>query len=218
MTIKNATLLSRRSFLEFVLSTIPACALPGGALAGAWPSDELERDVAEPWVLALSYGTELWDPSDADGALRVPSLREWISDSYPGLAERGGVGEREAMQEYLVNEGFCDEDEDLREALKGLRKRLDTGLDSDLGDFEQWLETECKSAAWTTWTGLPEEVQNKVGLSLVEGDHPGSSCTYIRWGGTLPELNDALLQAGVNIHVIDEDKPDELLFPGDPKY
>jgi len=61
-----------------------------------WPAQDEGRDVAAPWVLALDGNGTLWDPSQ-DSSLRVPKLRDYLADRYPGLASAGGVEEQEAL-------------------------------------------------------------------------------------------------------------------------
>lgn len=199
--------LSRRGFLGVVLGTLPAAALPGGALARLWPESELDREVNEPWVLALDHET-LWDPAD-DEPIRVPSLRVFIEEQY---------GEEELM-DYIANELDMDEeDPGFEDALEALDDRLDLGLDTNGVEFENWYGNQLKGEAWTTWLDLPEEVRERFDIHLVEGDQPGSDTTYVRYAGKLEDLNQQLAAAGLNIVVIEQSPSCDLLFPGDPGY
>ena len=204
MTENSPASLSRRSFLQIVLGTLPAAALPGGTVAALWPAAELEREVAEPWVLALD-DTVLWDPA-YDGALRVPTLGEILG------------GDAELADYVLTNYDLDEECEGWEEAVAEVEARLDEAPYEGTADFENWYGQEQKEAAWTAWDQLPEEVRRGFPVHLVEGDCPGSDCTYIRYAGELDDLNRDLVAAGLNIVVIEQSRSYDLLFPGDPDY
>ena len=217
MTENSPASLSRRSFLQIVLGTLPAAALPGGAVAALWPAAELEREVCEPWVLALD-GTVLWDPA-YDWALRVPTMRELIAEDYPEILTARGKQQELVLADYVREvQEICEEDDQWDACLAEVIANLEEGPDYGTADFENWYSQEQKGAAWTAWDQLPEEVREGFLVHLVEGDHPGSDFTYIRYAGELDDLNRDLVAAGLNIVVIAKSRPDDVLFPGHPDY
>ncbi|MFT5732536.1 MAG: hypothetical protein ACJA2W_001416 [Planctomycetota bacterium] len=211
--------LSRRTFLQVALATLPAAALPGGELDWLWPESELDREVDDPWVLALD-GEVLWDPAFDVGPRRVPTLRVYLDDRYPGIATAQGSELDALMKQYVAREMGLDEDsgEAWLDALDDLSFTLDKGLDTCSSEFENWIEGESNGEAWTTWMELPEKVREGFDIHLVEGDCPGYNRTYIRYTGCVDALNDDLAAAGLNIVVIDEEPSSGLLFPGAPGY
>jgi len=209
--------LTRRTFLGVVLGALPAAALPGGALAALWPESELDREVDEPWLLALDHET-LWDPA-GDGAARVPSLRSIIADTHPAILTASGRELDAVIEEYVLDSGYIDEDDDgLHAYVVQQRESLDLGIDRDSADFENWYGQQLNQEAWTTWMQLPEDVRDRLNVHLVEGDQPGSNLTYIRYAGKLDDLNRDLIAAGLNIVVIEQEPCYDLLSPGDPGY
>lgn len=204
--------LSRRTFLKVALGSLPAAAFVPGPLSLLWPKTELTRPVAEPWILAL-HGGMLWDPDD-EYDLRVPTLRDWL-----GVPDTPGPEQDAFLDELILEREGLDskeEPEEWQSCRDQLVAALDNGLDES--DFQDWYESNIKDDAWTTWRELPKEVQARFPIYIVEGEYPGSSFSYLKYDGEIDDLNRGLAAAGINIHVIEQERATELLYPGDPDY
>jgi len=140
--------ISRRDFLKIVFSTVPAAVVAANPIVAlAWPEEEKQRPVAEPYVLELEYG-------------------------------------------YIVDPEFDYGD-------------LPEDLDFDsLGDYQAAQYTPY-GAGIEIFEHFGWDKSRRIGLGLVEGDHPGSSFVGVAFSGEIEELNAALAAAGLNLIVKD---------------
>ena len=143
------TCISRRDFLKIVFSTVPAAAIAAHpVIALAWPEEEKQRPVAEPYVLELEYGY-LVDPNfdydDVSADVDIDSLSDYQAAQYTPY---------------------------------------NTGI--EIFEYFSWDESR------------------RLGLGLVEGDHPGSSFVGVAFNGEIGELNAALAAVGLNLIVREE--------------
>lgn len=199
---EDHTDLSRRSFLGIALGTLPAAALPGGALAALWPADERDRDVDAPYLL-LKDGRAIWDPAGEVHCVE-PTLRELLAVSWDCRID-SAVGDEldEVLAEYVIDHEDLDPEEDgprIEASVARHRERIDEPADLGVWShaYDAWLDVEGNRAAHSTWELFPEDKLDDAGLYFVEGSCPGSSFTSVCFDGTVDELNEALVRVGLN--------------------
>jgi hypothetical protein len=144
--ITMTTNISRRDFLKIVFCTVPAVALAAYPIVAlAWPEEEKQRPVAEPFILELE-----------DGYLVDP---DYDYDDVPDDVDIESLGPYQAAQYTPYAPGITI--------------------------FERfgWKDAQ------------------RLGLHLIEGDHPGSSFTGVEFVGDVDELNAALAAVGLNLMV-----------------
>lgn len=210
--------LTRRSFLGIALGTMPLAATTGGLFAFLWPRRAKKRPVAEPYLLCFDDG-RVWDPHQELYCVR-PTLREVLEVAWDrSIGYLDGEELEECLRaSFLERNGDLDPEEDAEEFeaafaefLAELLPGIDDPLPEDGWTFEhdQWLDGATNTSAHDTWELFPPEILDETGLVLVEGACPGSNFYGVRYDGTVEELNDALVRAGVNI-VVEERSMTEL--------
>lgn len=210
--------LTRRSFLGIALGTMPLAATTGGLFAFLWPRRAKKRPVAEPYLLCFDDG-RVWDPDQELYCVR-PTLREVLEVAWDrSIGYLDGEELEECLRaSFLERNGDLDPEEDAEEfeaAFAEFLADVIPGIDDPLPEdgwtfeYDQWLDGATNTSAHDTWDLFPPEILDETGLVLVEGACPGSNFYGVRYDGTVEELNDALVRAGVNI-VVEERSMTEL--------
>ena len=189
---------------------MPLAATTGGLFAFLWPRRAKKRPVAEPYLLYFDDG-RVWDPDQELYCVR-PTLREVLEVAWDrSIGYLDGEELEECLRvSFLERNGDLDPEEDAEEFeaafaefLADVIPGIDEPLPEDRWTFEydQWLDGATNTSTHDTWDLFPHEILDETGLVLVEGACPGSNFYGVRYDGTVEELNDALVRAGVNIVV-----------------
>ena len=187
--------ISRRDFLKVIFTTTSAAAVSG--VLPHWPAAELNRPVREPVVFA--------DDGDGDGYL-IDSSMEYYDFSLP------------TFREHLDLEGLGPKQ--LKTRLKQEEWRFEH-LISDSGNWnidevQEWLDSDVEVDDLSIREGMtyspygppiefydhmPYADSEKIGLALIEGDHPGSSFAGVQLLNTPEDANRELQKLGINVIV-----------------
>jgi hypothetical protein len=195
--------LTRRNFLQVVLSTMPVVAF-SGPLSSIWPSEKRSKPVAKPYLMNIEYGY-LTDPSWEYDEAKLPGIRENRYDGL-GLEERlqfflNWVGEEEDI-EAITGRPVAEWSEADAEVLEDkFADRLDGPEDPEYFTMEDSLRYGPHRAGADLLEALGEEEAYQLGLVLVEGDRPGSSFCGVHFDGDVDDLNHALAKEGLNMVV-----------------
>jgi hypothetical protein len=194
----TAPRIDRRNFLTIVFGTASLAML---RRADAAQLEKLaSRPVHAPYRLALE-GSYIVDPEFDAGDVELPTRRE--HHGYDALT-------REEQICFLAEHGFGDEDDEgeYEWSLADAEAWLDEPVDpEEIGDYA--------FAANSSWSPYAQGVEifeklgrseaKRLGVRIVEGDHPGSSFVGVAFKGdaqALRALNDELERIGLNL-VID---------------
>jgi hypothetical protein len=198
---------TRRDFLKIAFGTISVAAI-SGPMAAIWPAGERNRQVVEPWRVVVEHGY-LCDPDwSPDG---WPTCREhWDYDSLSHddraeqLLQYAGYDAQLLDDEYGIEvpDGGWD-DNSLAELEAALGGSLDGPVSSDRLSFHEHLWLGPYAVGAHLLGELPAEECDRLGLWLVEGEHPGSDFCGVRFDGDVMELNAALASHGINVVIGD---------------
>ncbi len=197
--------INRRDFLKIVFGTISSAAL----ISPVWPVEAQDRPVAEPLRLALDVGGYIYDPELDWGP--IPTWREWLNDQHD-LNQMDKVDQydfvRDEMQDeiYIASKG--EDVDDPESACKLSDFEIELWLDEhmDVEDLSDWQVASLSPyAPGVDIFGIMEkETLARLGVGIVEGDHPGSSFVGAQFTGDLEEQNEELMRSGLNLVVTPE--------------
>ena len=211
--------MNRRSFLTIAAGAGGSFLIPA-AIAGRI------RDVcigaSEPLILAPdrfslelyaqeSFGRYLLHLGNPEDEVEYPTLREFMEG-------RGfDPDDDKSLRDYLIDWRSYDEDEneELKDAIKGLKSELDAPIDDHERDsWDEWegeLREGTLPQAYHYLADLPLDDGRQFGgfdlgcLSFIEGDHPGSNLTYVEAdslaaiAGLQHRLNELKTGARINV-------------------
>jgi hypothetical protein len=190
-----STEINRRDFLKVIFSTASTAAMSG--LLPLWPKNALSRPIAEPVILEIgSDGYLIMKDFDWGGALaELPTFREQhqLENLSPkNLKER--LNAEIGLIEHIVSD---PEDWSLEEVEDWLNSSVEL---EDLGLWEAMSYTEYGPAI-DIWESVGWDRSEELGLTLIEGDHPGSDFAGVQFFGDPTELNRELQREGLNLIV-----------------
>lgn len=209
MSDKQNPGISRRDFLKIIFGSVPAAALVG-TLPVPWPAEAMERPVAEPYRLALQYGYIIDPNFDYEGVV-MPTHGERLLDHH-GFVWKREASARAALAElHMSRDAYVPVLEEIEDI-----ENLDDTHDAEI---ERWLAEKLDFEELSPFEGAEMSeyapgieiyqrmalgLSRRLGLHLVQGDHPGSDFTGVRFSGELAELNMALAREGLNMVVEQE--------------
>jgi len=199
--------INRRDFLKIVLTTVSTAAL-SGPLALVWPTEKKGRPVADPWVVDREY-CYLMDPDWTEEDW--PSFRElWyyndlsLKEKVQTLIDHFGYDQQSLADEFeIVKPSGGWSYQELAEIETILGDVLDEPADPENLSFHQLLTYGPQRAGNVILDNLPASDCDRLGIYLVEGEHPGSDFCAVRYEGALDDLNLALARNGLNTVVRD---------------
>ena len=199
--------INRRDFLKIALTTVSAAAL-SGPLAFVWPIEKKSRPIANPWIVDREYGYLMdsdWSEKD------WPSFRElWcyddlsVEDQADTLIDHFGYDGQTLADEFeIVKPTGGWSYRELVDIELMLGDVLDEPADPENLSFYQLLTHGPQRAGKVILDQLPVSDCDRLGIYLVEGEHPGSDFCAVCCKGELDDLNLALARNGLNIIVRD---------------
>jgi hypothetical protein len=189
---------TRRDFLHVLFKTVPSLSLVGPALFDLWPKEAAEREVAAPFELVLDSSGYVIDPDCDVDHTSLPTLRELLEGRYDF------AGASRARQDEILCEHYGydpENEEETRAELEGDRERLDDRVDPEEISPYELAQLGEQSQGIEIYEALLGEGHEDLGLHLVEGDHPGSHFTGVRFVGDVDRLNCELARRGLNLVV-----------------
>jgi len=192
---------TRRDFLHVLFKTVPSLSLVGPALLDLWPEEAAQREVAAPFELVLDSGGYVIDPDCDVDHTSLPTLRELLERRYDF------AGASRARQDEIFSEHFeldPEDEEETTSTLAWARGRLDEWVEAEELSPYELAQLGEQSQGIEIYEALLGEGHEDLGLHLVEGDHPGSHFTGVRFVGDLERLNRELARRGLNLVVLRE--------------
>jgi hypothetical protein len=187
----NTTEFDRREFLKIVFGTLAATAVSGSAHASPILDD---IPVSEPYRLELE-GEYFFDPLHDWGQIVLPTWREKLAENYAfstlTVDQQDGV-----ICEALGVENFAE------------HPSFDRGdwLGSQI-DIEN-LSLREAAMIGPYWPGieifefLGWDEASRLGVEIIEGDHPGSTFMAAQFVGDVKVLNGEIANLGMNLVVL----------------
>lgn len=182
---------NRREFLKVVFASASVVAVSGASTL--WPSNALSRPVFDPVYLEIDDSGYIVDTGFDYCNQNVPTYRQ--HHSLEGLGKdqlKAELCEIFDEIEHLVSDPenwSVDEVDDW----------LDTHMDiDDMGTWEGMKFTHYGPAI-QIYEQMGREDAFRLGLELIDGDHPGSDFVGIAFHGDVAELNRELEQLGMNL-------------------
>ena len=184
---------NRRNFLKLIFTTTPAAAVSG--LVPYWPAEALSRPLMEPVKFTDDGYGYLIDPTMQYYDMAYPTFREWLG--LEGLTPRQ-LKKQLKMEEWRFEHLISDSgDWDMTE--------IQAWLDSDLEPEDMGLLEGMSYTPYGPPIEFYEQISGEdsesIGLTLVEGDHPGSSFAGVQLFNTPRDANRALQRLGINVVV-----------------
>jgi len=185
--------ISRRDFLKVIFTTTSAAAVSG--VLPHWPLEALNRPVMEPVEFADDGYGYLIDSKMEYYDFGLPTFREFLDLEGLGPKQlKTRLKEEEWRFEHLIS---------------------DSG-NWNIDEIQEWLDSDVEVDDMSLWEGMaytpygpPIEFYDqmsyadseKIGLSLIEGDHPGSSFAGVQLLNTPEDANRELQKLGINVIV-----------------
>ena len=156
----------------------------------------MSRPVSDPVYLNIDGSGYIVDPGFDYCDLDVPTYREYHS---------------------LVNFGKAELKAELQEIFFEIEHLVSDPENWSVDEIEEWLDTPMDITDMGTWEGMKythygpaiqiyEQMERqdvlRLGLELIDGDHPGSDFVGIAYHGDVAELNSQLEQLGMNLIVV----------------
>jgi hypothetical protein len=186
-----STEISRRDFLKIVFASTSAVAVSGAS--ALWPLDALPRPVAEPVYLEIDGSGYIVDPRFDYCDLDVPTYREY--HSLVGFRKDELKGE---LQDIFDKIEHLVSDPD-NWSIDEVEEWLDASMDiADMGTWEGMRYTHYGPAI-QIYEQMSRQDAYRLGLELIDGDHPGSDFVGIAFRGDVTKLNKELEQLGMNL-------------------
>lgn len=182
------TEISRRDFIKIAFGTVSAAVLSDPSLAQLLPPGVADLPICPAYPIAIDPSGYLYDPT-FDFVL--PSYREMLSKDL----SLSGLPEEEQIRLFAEWLGIDDP-----EKLYDYHLHLDDQVDPE-SCSPHWL---AESSEWHTglelYEQLDEGARERLGLFLVDGEHPGSDFMAVRCDKP-DTLQEALLREGINVKV-----------------
>jgi hypothetical protein len=191
--------------IEIIFKTMPKSAR-SGKLAKIWPSDKKDRKVAEP--VTFYVGDGYLEGGGNSDSYSLPSVRESKYESLSPEAalqffiERCIIKDLTESAENYVEKKLNDWEEDDLDSLEDFfADYLSSEVDPDELGMYELASCGPYSLGIDLWYELTPKQRSEFDLSLVEGEHPGSSFSGVEFHGSSQALNQALAKAGLNMTV-----------------
>ena len=185
--------INRRDFLKVVFTTTSAAAVSG--VLPHWPAEALSRPIMEPVEFADDGYGYLIDPDMKYYDISHPTFREWLGlEGYsPGQLKEKLKGE-EWRFEYLISDSG---DWNINE----VQEWLDSDVEPDDMGLLEGMSYTPYGPPIEFYERVPHADSDRIGLTLIEGDHPGSSFAGVRLLNTPEDANRELQKLGINVIV-----------------
>ena len=185
--------ISRRDFLKVIFTTTSAAAVSG--VLPHWPAAELNRPVREPVVFADDGDGYLIDSSMEYYDFGLPTFREHLDLEGLGPKQlKTRLKQEEWRFEHLISDsGNWNIDE--------VQEWLDSDVEVDDLSIREGMTYSPYGPPIEFYDQLPYADSEKIGLALIEGDHPGSSFAGIQLLNTPDDANRELQKLGINVIV-----------------
>ena len=187
--------ISRRDFLKIIFTTTSAAAVSG--VLPHWPAAALNRPVREPVVFADDGYGYLIDSSMEYYDFGLPTFREHLGLKGLGPKQlKTRLKQEESRFEHLISaSGRWNIDE--------VQEWLDSDVEFDDLSLREGMTYTPYGPPIEFYDQLPYADSEKIGLALIEGDHPGSSFAGIQLLNTPDDANRELQKLGINV-IIEE--------------
>ena len=187
--------ISRRDFLKIIFTTTSAAAVSG--VLPHWPAAALNRPVREPVVFADDGYGYLIDSSMEYYDFGLPTFREHLGLEGLGPKQlKTRLKQEESRFEHLISaSGRWNIDE--------VQEWLDSDVEFDDLSLREGMTYTPYGPPIEFYDQLPYADSEKIGLALIEGDHPGSSFAGIQLLNTPDDANRELQKLGINV-IIEE--------------
>ena len=187
--------INRRDFLKVIFTTTSAAAVSG--VLPHWPAAELNRPVREPVVFADDGDGYLIDSSMKYYDFGLPTFREHLDLEGLGPKQlKTRLKQEEWRFEHLISDsGNWNIDE--------VQEWLDSDVEVDDLSIREGMTYSPYGPPIEFYDQLPYADSEKIGLALIEGDHPGSSFAGIQLLNTPDDANRELQKLGINV-IIEE--------------
>ena len=185
--------INRRDFLKVIFTTTSAAAVSG--VFPHWPSAALNRPVREPVVFADDGYGYLIDSSMEYYDFGLPTFREYLNLEGLGAKQlKTRLKKEEWRFEHLISaSGRWNIDE--------VQEWLDSDVEFDDLSLREGMTYTPYGPPIEFYDQLPYADSEKIGLVLIEGDHPGSSFAGIQLLNTPDDANRELQKLGINVIV-----------------
>jgi len=185
--------ISRRDFLKVIFTTTSAAAVSG--VLPHWPAAALNRPVREPVVFADDGDGYLIDSSMEYYDFSLPTFREHLDLEGLGPKQlKTRLKQEEWRFEHLISDsGNWNIDE--------VQEWLDSDVEVDDLSIREGMTYSPYGPPIEFYDQLPYADSEKIGLALIEGDHPGSSFAGIQLLNTPDDANRELQKLGINVIV-----------------
>ena len=185
--------ISRRDFLKVIFTTTSAAAVSG--VLPHWPAAALNRPVREPVVFADDVDGYLIDASMEYYDFGLPTFREHLGLEGLGPKQlKTRLKQEESRFEHLISaSGRWNIDE--------VQEWLDSDVEFDDLSLREGMTYTPYGPPIEFYDQLPYADSEKIGLALIEGDHPGSSFAGIQLLNTPDDANRELQKLGINVIV-----------------
>ena len=185
--------INRRDFLKVIFTTTSAAAVSG--VLTHWPAAALNRPVREPVVFADDGYGYLIDSSMEYYDFGLPTFREYLNLEGLGAKQlKTRLKKEEWRFEHLISaSGRWNIDE--------VQEWLDSDVEFDDLSLREGMTYTPYGPPIEFYDQLPYADSEKIGLVLIEGDHPGSSFAGIQLLNTPDDANRELQKLGINVIV-----------------
>ena len=185
--------INRRDFLKVVFTTTSAVVVSG--VLPHWPAEALSRPIMEPVEFADDGYGYLIDPDMKYYDISHPTFREWLGlEGYsPGQLKEKLKGE-EWRFEYLISDSG---DWNINE----VQEWLDSDVEPDDMGLLEGMSYTPYGPPIEFYERVPHADSDRIGLTLIEGDHPGSSFAGVQLLNTPEDANRELQKLGINVIV-----------------
>ena len=185
--------INRRDFLKVIFTTTSAAAVSG--VLPHWPAAALNRPVREPVVFADDGYGYLIDSSMEYYDFSLPTFREHLGLEGLGPKQlKTRLKQEESRFEHLISaSGRWNIDE--------VQEWLDSDVEFDDLSLREGMTYTPYGPPIEFYDQLPYADSEKIGLALIEGDHPGSSFAGIQLLNTPDDANRELQKLGINVIV-----------------
>jgi hypothetical protein len=188
-----STQVSRREFLKIIFATAPAVAL--AHQLPFWPDSERSRPISEPAEIGRDEYDYLVDPGGID-------FGSW--PTRQGYFELDDASDEEihkwATQEQDIS-GIVSDPENW--SVSEIRCWLEENVELD--EISRYAAAEIcgYGDGIALYEKLGRERAEDLGLQLVDGCHPGSDFLGVNCSWEVAEVNQALLENGLNLVVVE---------------
>ena len=184
---------SRREFLKIVFATVPAVAVANQL--PFWPQEALARPIADPVEILRDDSGYLVDPAGIDFGSWPTRLEHF------DLANASDEEIHAKLSDGWEVDGIVEDPENW--TVDEIRYWLEESV--ELHEISRYRAAEIcgYGPGINLYESLTREDSEALGLSFVDGCHPGSDFVGVRCDGDLEAINEALQLRGYNLRIVE---------------